>query len=123
MPVAAQVLSQLAWCAAAALLGSCCARAGTAAIRSAPLSPFDRAEQLRTALESRPEEERTRVEYERVLNAYRSIYHGDPGAAKADASINAVAGLLAEKGRLFGEKKSLHDAAAQYEFLRRNYPP
>ncbi len=74
------------------------------------------------ALESRPEAERTREEYERVLNAYRAIYHGDPGASKADASIYAVAELLAEEGRLFAEKKSLHDAAGQYEFLRQNYP-
>lgn len=57
------------------------------------------------ALESRPEGERTRIEYERVLNAYRAIYHGDPGASKADASIDAVAELLAEEGRLFAEKK------------------
>jgi N-acetylmuramoyl-L-alanine amidase len=74
------------------------------------------------ALESRPDAERTREEYERVLNAYRAIYHCDPGASKADASIYAVAELLAEEGRLFAEKKSLHDAAGQYEFLRRNYP-
>ena len=74
------------------------------------------------ALESRPEGERTRIEYERVLNAYRAIYHGDPGASKADASIDAVAELLAEEGRLFAEKKALHDAAGQYEFLLQNYP-
>jgi N-acetylmuramoyl-L-alanine amidase len=123
MPVAARARSRLAWCAAVALLGSFCAYAGTfAAASDQPPTAFDHAEELRTALESQPLEERTRIEYQRVLNAYRAIYHGNPGASKADASINAVAELLTEEGRLFAEKKSLHDAAAQYEFLRQNYP-
>jgi N-acetylmuramoyl-L-alanine amidase len=86
-----------------------------------PLSPFDKAQRLREGLEGRPEQQRTRRDYERVLAAYRAVYHGDPGSPKADASISAVADLLAEQGRIFQDEKSLHDAIGQYEFLRKQY--
>jgi N-acetylmuramoyl-L-alanine amidase len=86
------------------------------------LDPFERAARLREALEGRPEQQRTRLQYDRVLDAYRAIYHSDPASPKADASIAAVADLLAEEGRIFQDRKALHDAIGQYEFLRRQYP-
>ena len=60
--------------------------------------------------------------YDRVLDAYRAIYHHDPASPKADASVLAVAELLTEEGRLFSDQKLLHDAIGQYEFLRLQYP-
>ena len=77
---------------------------------------------MREALEGRPEHQRTRRDYERVTEAYRAIYHGDPASPKADASVSAVADLLAEEGRVFQDEKALHDAIGQYEFLRKAYP-
>lgn len=100
--------------AGASLPALASSRYGTAA--------FARAERLREGLEGRPERQRTRMEYERVLNAYRAIYHGDPASPKADASIGVVADLLAEEGRIFQSDKDLHDAIGQYEFLRTQYP-
>ena len=85
-------------------------------------SSFAHAERLHEALEGRPEQQRTRLQYERVLEAYRSIYHSDPASPKADASVAAVADLLAEEGRIFEDPKALHDAIGQYEFLRHQYP-
>src|SRR5579883_1336379 len=98
-----------------------CASSAFAA-QHTPLSPYEKAQRMREALEGRPEQQRTRRDYERVLNAYRSIYHSDPASPKADASISAVAELLAEQGRIFQDEKSLHDAIGQYEFLRKQYP-
>jgi len=89
---------------------------------SARATAFAHAERLREALEGRPESQRTRLQYEHVLDAYRAIYHGDPASPKADASIAAVADLLAEEGRVFQDAKPLRDAIGQYEFLRREYP-
>ncbi len=89
---------------------------------SARASAFAHAERLREALEGRPEQQRTRLQYEHVLDAYRAIYHSDPGSPKADASIAAVADLLAEEGRIFQDEKALHDAIGQDEFLRHQYP-
>ena len=86
------------------------------------LTPFEQAQHLRQVLEDRPESQRTRAAYERVLDAYRGIYHYNPAAPKADASALAVAQLLTEEGRLFSEPKMLHDAMGQYAFLRVQYP-
>src|SRR5580704_8421929 len=86
------------------------------------LSPFDKAQRLREGLEGRPEQQRNRRDYDRVLAAYRAVYHADPASPKADASIAAVADLLAEEGRVFQDEKALRDAIGQYEFLRHQYP-
>jgi N-acetylmuramoyl-L-alanine amidase len=86
-------------------------------------SQFDKAEQMREALNGRPTGERTRREYQRVADAYRRVYYVAPASSKADASVVAVAEVLAEMGRQFepGEK-DLRAAIAQYEFLSREYP-
>jgi N-acetylmuramoyl-L-alanine amidase len=86
------------------------------------VSPYDRAVHARQALEAHPEDQRTKRDYERTLDLFRAVYHDNPASPKADASIFAVAELLAEEGRILNDEKSLNDAIAQYEFLRREYP-
>lgn len=93
-----------------------------AAQHSVTATPFDKAQRAREALEGKPEPHRTRRDYDRVLDAYRAIYHGNPASPRADTSISAVGELLAEEGRLFEDDKALHDAIGQFEFLRREYP-
>jgi N-acetylmuramoyl-L-alanine amidase len=102
----------LSWCSASAAPQH----------RVAERSSFERAQRLREALEGRPERQRTRRDYERVLDAYRIVYHSNPASPHADASVAAVADLLAEEGRIFQDDKALHDAIGQYQFLRENYP-
>jgi N-acetylmuramoyl-L-alanine amidase len=85
-------------------------------------SQFATAERMREALNGRPAEERTGGEYQRVITAYRRVYHGAPTATKADPSVVAVAELLAEMGRRFDNTDNLRAAVAQYKFLRREYP-
>ena len=92
------------------------------ASRSHGGSAFARAESQREALESKPQAQRTPAAYERVLDAYRAIYHANPASPEADASVNAVASLLAEEGRALHEARLLHESIAQFEYLRRNYP-
>ncbi|MGC2109291.1 MAG: N-acetylmuramoyl-L-alanine amidase, partial [Candidatus Korobacteraceae bacterium] len=84
---------------------------------------FDKAEEMREALNGRPADQRTHKDYQHVADAYRKVYYVCPSSSKADASVVAVAELLAEMGRQFqpGEK-DLHAAISQYEFLRREYP-
>jgi len=84
---------------------------------------FDKAEQMREALNGRPEEERARRDYQKVADAYRKVYYVAPDSSKADASVVAVAELLAEMGRQFQPgDKDLNAAIQEYEFLRREYP-
>jgi N-acetylmuramoyl-L-alanine amidase len=83
---------------------------------------FAAAERMREALNGRPPADRFRHDYQRVLNAYRSIYLGAPASAKADPSVVAVAETLVEMGRRFDDDKILNEAIEQYKFLRREYP-
>src|ERR1700719_2357316 len=82
-------------CVAALFCGAARARAGadtTAAARTRTarkavvLSPWEQAEQGRDALEAIPEESRTRGDYMRAMDAYRAIYHADPGDLHAAAA-------------------------------------
>lgn len=80
------------------------------------------ADRMREALNGRPLSERTRRDYQRVLNAYRNVYYGAPTSTKADPSAVAVAETLVEMGRRFDDDKILNEAIAQYKFLRKEYP-
>jgi N-acetylmuramoyl-L-alanine amidase len=83
---------------------------------------FASAEKMREALNGRPAEDRSRREYQRVIDAYRRVYLGLPTSAKADPSVVATGELLVELGRQFDDAKILRSAIEQYEFLRREYP-
>jgi N-acetylmuramoyl-L-alanine amidase len=83
---------------------------------------FAVAERMREALESKPAGERTRHDFQRVLDAYRSVYYGTPTSTKADASAVSAAELLVEMGRQFDDEKLLRSAIKQFEFLRHEYP-
>jgi N-acetylmuramoyl-L-alanine amidase len=83
---------------------------------------FATAEQMREALNGRPPADRTRHDYQRVINTYRSVYFGAPTSSKADPSVVAVAETLVEMGRRFDDDKILNEAIAQYTFLRKEYP-
>ncbi|HEY0786476.1 MAG TPA: N-acetylmuramoyl-L-alanine amidase [Acidobacteriaceae bacterium] len=109
------------------LLLVCAGAAGARGQRNAyaaasPGSSYDQAVRMRGELEGRPQAQRTRREYDRVLGAFRGVYHGSPRDPHADAAAMAVAELLAAEGRLFDDRRSLEDAVSQYEFLRRAYP-
>jgi N-acetylmuramoyl-L-alanine amidase len=83
---------------------------------------FAAAERMREALNGRPPADRSRRDYQRVLNCYRSVYLGAPASTKADPSVVAVAETLVEMGRRFDDNKILNEAIEQYKFLRREYP-
>jgi len=83
---------------------------------------FATAERMREALNGRPAADRTRRDYQRVLNAYRNVYLGAPASSKADPSVVAVAETLVEMGRRFNDDRVLNEAIEQYKFLRREYP-
>ncbi|PYX30354.1 MAG: N-acetylmuramoyl-L-alanine amidase [Acidobacteria bacterium] len=83
---------------------------------------FAAAERMREALNGRPPADRTRRDYQRVVNAYRNVYFGAPNSTKADPSVVAAAETLVEMGRCFEADKILNNAITQYKFLRREYP-
>ena len=84
---------------------------------------FDKAEQMREALNGQPADQRSRKDFQHVADAYRKVYYVAPASSKADASVIAVAEILAEMGRqLQPGEKDLRAAIGEYEFLRREYP-
>ncbi len=83
---------------------------------------FAKAERMREALNGRPRAERTRREYQRVIDSYRRVYFGSPASSKADPSVVATAELMVEMGRRFDDNKILRGAIEQYRFLRKEYP-
>jgi N-acetylmuramoyl-L-alanine amidase len=83
---------------------------------------FTRAERMREALNGRPAGERSRREYQRVIDSYRRVYFGSPASSKADPSVVATAELMVEMGRRFDDNKILRGAVEQYRFLRKEYP-
>jgi len=85
-------------------------------------SQFTAAQHMQEALEGRPLEGRTRLDYERVINAYRRVYLGAPSSGRADPSVVAAAQMTEEMGRRFNDPDILRSAIQQYEFLRREYP-
>src|SRR6516165_311741 len=90
--------------------------------KQAARTQFETAERLREALDGRPESQRTRRDYLKVLEAYRKVYYTAPTSNKADAAALAVAELLDEQGRVFNDPKNYKDAIGQLVFLRREYP-
>jgi len=83
---------------------------------------FARAERMREALNGRPSQQRSRRDYQRVIDSYRRVYFGAPTSSKGDASVVAVAELEVEMGRRFDDNQILQSAVKQYEFLRKEYP-
>ena len=83
---------------------------------------FGKAERMREALNGLPRAQRTRREYQRVIDSYRHVYFGSPASSKADPSVVASAELMVEMGRRFDDNKILHGAIEQYYFLRNQYP-
>lgn len=90
--------------------------------KQAARAQFETAERLREALDGKTEADRTRRDYQKVIEAYRKVYYTAPSGAKADSSVLAVAELLEEQGRVLSDPKSFKDAIGQYVFLRREYP-
>ncbi len=90
--------------------------------RAVELTPWEQAVKAREEFEAEPAGTHTKLEYTKVLDGFRAIYHDDPGDQHAAEAVYAVAGLLAEQGRELNDAASLRNAVGQYEFLRVQYP-
>lgn len=101
----------------------CCTGLSAAALAArTKVDPWQAALAARRTFEAEPAGTHTKAEYAEVMDDFRAIYHGDPANPHAAHAADQVAELLAEQGRELGDRKSLHDAAGQYEFLARAYP-
>jgi N-acetylmuramoyl-L-alanine amidase len=90
--------------------------------RKAELTAWQQAERGLEELQAVPEGSRTKADYQRAMDGFRAVYHEAPWDVHAPDSVNAVAELLAEQGRVLHDAKSSKAAVGQYEFLRTQYP-
>jgi N-acetylmuramoyl-L-alanine amidase len=90
--------------------------------RQAAHSQFEKAERMREALNGRPTKQRTKSQYNQVIEAYRRVYRYSPASPHANESLLAMAELMAEEGRVLGDDAYFLQAIDEYKFLRREYP-
>ena len=94
---------------------------GTANRREAAATQFNRAEEMRAQLNSKPPEKRTLSEYKQVVASYRRVYLITPHANEVPDALLAVAELYSEMGDKFG--RSYYQLSADsYKFLVHEYP-
>src|SRR5262252_749209 len=123
MKIESRILTRIAIAAFAACVLLPSAQARTVKQKKqAARTQFETAERMREALGGRPESQRTRRDYLKVIEAYRKVYYTAPTSNQADAAVLAVAELLDDQGRVLNDPKSYKDAIGQLVFLRREYP-
>jgi N-acetylmuramoyl-L-alanine amidase len=89
--------------------------------RQSAHTQFDRAEDLRAALNSKLPANRNLEEYKNVVSAYRRVYLLTPNALEVPEALFDVAQLYEEMGGKFGSKY-YQSAADTYQFLIHEYP-
>jgi N-acetylmuramoyl-L-alanine amidase len=93
----------------------------TAVKRQAASSQYMRAEEQRSALNSKTPEKRTLAEYKQAVASYHRVTLITPRAPEVPDSLLAVAELYTEMGDRFG--RSYYQSAVEtYDFLVREYP-
>jgi N-acetylmuramoyl-L-alanine amidase len=97
-------------------------QSASSSARKTGLTAWQQAEHGLEVLQEIPEGSRTKADYQRAMDWFRTVYHGAPGDVHAPDSVNAVAELLAEQGRVLHDANSSKAAVGQYEFLRTQYP-
>jgi N-acetylmuramoyl-L-alanine amidase len=102
-------------------LALCLAAPARADRKSDAREQFERAVKLRTALEGRPQQERSVAEYKQTITAYRKVYLISTQAEEVTSSLIAEGELYREMGRQFDEKY-FQSAVDSYDFLLKQYP-
>ncbi len=118
-------LLAFAWllCGAGATFFTCnapSAAASTISLRRRADLAYSRALQLRTALENGPQP--GPMSYEKVIDAFRLVYHIDPGYPGTPSALAAAAEIYQEMGLRFANDRYYAKAIEAYEFLIAQYP-
>ena len=115
------VLAIAAIAVALAAASPAAAQSSPASKKAAARTQLDHADNLRSNLESQPQKDRTKREYETTVAAYRHIVATAPATAEAQTALTAEAGLYEEMGRAFDQRYFLK-AVDAYQLLLKEYP-
>ena len=83
---------------------------------------FQRATKAHEALNKKPAEKRSQSDYERVIRAFRRVYHAAPTYQNNAKSLTVMGETYEEMARQFGSDKYFRSALGAYEYLLREYP-
>ena len=83
---------------------------------------YQRALDLKSALEASPLESRSPKDYQRVVRAFDIVYRIDPAYSRTPAAIEAEAATYKEMGEAFASDRYYESALATYQFLIDQYP-
>jgi len=86
------------------------------------VTTFERAVRMRTTLESLPENERTKADYQKVIETFQEVARLDPAYAKTPTALAFVAELYEEMGRAFSADRYYLKSVKTYQFLVSEYP-
>jgi N-acetylmuramoyl-L-alanine amidase len=89
--------------------------------KAAAREQLEKAEKLRTALQGKPQKDRTESEYRQVINSFYRVYMTAPQASESVTALLARAELYEEMGRQF-DQKYFQSAIDAYQFLLHEYP-
>ncbi len=109
-------LAGLSLCAAAAFSTVSPAR------RQRAIAAFEKAQQMRDALEAQPESKRHQEDYKKVIHAYYEVYLQNPAYSKTPVALTAIAELYREMGREYSTDSYFLEAIQSYRFLIKEYP-
>ena len=90
--------------------------------RQQAIAAFEKAEQMRTALETQTESKRRKDDYKKVIDAYLEVYRLNIAYSKSPVALTAVAELYREMGRTFSSDTYALDAIKTYRLLIESYP-
>ena len=79
---------------------------------------FQTAEKMREALNGRPQAQRDRAAYSRVVEAYRKVYRLAPSGHDAAPSLLAMGEVMAESGRVLNDPQQSQAAIDQFKIGR-----
>lgn len=94
----------------------------SAARRQRAIAVFNNAQRLRTTLESQPERQRHKADYENAIDAYREVCRLNPAYSKTPVSLAAIAELYEEMGRVFSSDSYYLESVKTYRLLMKEYP-
>jgi N-acetylmuramoyl-L-alanine amidase len=86
------------------------------------VTTFERAVRMRTTLESLPENERPKADYQKVIETFQEVARLDPACAKTPTALASVAELYEEMGRVFSADRYYLKSVKTYQFLVSEYP-
>jgi N-acetylmuramoyl-L-alanine amidase len=90
--------------------------------RQRAVAAFEKAQQMRTALEAQSESKRRKEDYKKVIDAYFEVYRLNLAYSKAPVALAAMAELYLEMGRAFTSDSYFLESIKSFRFLIEQYP-